>query len=70
MKKNLKMKTTSKQAGAELGQAQLKPGFGFTSIALQKIIGQELIFTWLTAANDFWGHVAKTANNLPLSQNI
>ena len=36
-----------KQAGAELGQAKLKMGFGFTSFYLYKIDELEILLAWL-----------------------
>ena len=41
----------SEQAGAELGQAQLKPGLGFTSINLLNIHNQEMSLARLTTTN-------------------
>ena len=40
------------QAGAELGQAQIKLGLGFTSINLHYINNQEMLLARLTATNE------------------
>ena len=43
--------TEMKQAGAELGQAQLKLGMGFPAINLHEIDELEMLFAILTATN-------------------
>ena len=53
-----------KQAGAELGQAQLKLGFGFTSIFLYQIDELEISLANLTSTPTcHWAQVEQSKSN-------